>query len=313
MSRLQPLAIRHVWVCTSPKAGSGRYRDELRHLEQRLRERSIQCHVTTDIAALQRESTAQSLATGDVAVVAAGGDGTVSLVADHVRQGVPIVPMPMGTENLLARHFGFSPWADDVVTTITAGQTFCIDAGRANGRLFLVMVSAGFDAEVVRGMHLTRRGHIRKWHYAAPFWRAMCRYRFRQIDATSDVDAASSPETDRGCWMMAFNLPRYAASLGIEPAATFDDGRLNLIRFQNGSLWSSLRYAVAIRSGKHLNHVDVRRAAVTRTIWRSDDRVPYQIDGDYAGRLPVEIICLPQYVTLMRSAPITGTAIAGTC
>jgi diacylglycerol kinase family enzyme len=42
----------------------------------------------------------------------------------------------------------------------------------------------------------------------------------------------------------------------------------------------------------------VLRGRARRWHLSSEQRVPYQLDGDYAGRLPVEIQVLPQRVTL---------------
>nr|WP_255712540.1 hypothetical protein [Rhodopirellula sp. JC740] len=194
------------------------------------------------------------------------------------------------------------------------------------------MVTAGFDAEVVRAMHLTRRGHINRFSYAGPIWRAIRRYAFPVIEAemefatatkaakkvASSVNAGPSenslstslddeptiPTTQNirasGCWMMAFNLPCYAASLPIEPEANGRDGRLDLISLTYGSVIAGLRYLMSLPGGRHLKRSDVFRYQATKITWNSLSRVPYQVDGDYAGRLPVKIEVLPNHVTLLK-------------
>ena len=42
-------------------------------------------------------------------VVAVGGDGTASIVRSHVPLEVPLLPLPLGTENLLARYLAQKP------------------------------------------------------------------------------------------------------------------------------------------------------------------------------------------------------------
>ncbi|MEM6779617.1 MAG: diacylglycerol kinase family protein [Planctomycetota bacterium] len=298
--------IRRVCLFTSPKAGRGQGREQLRRLEHILESNGIECRLIDDVDELV-QITNDSLES--IAVVAAGGDGTVSLVASKIRDGLPIIPMPLGTENLLAGHFGYQADADFVWQTIQHRQIFRMDAGRANGRLFLVMVTAGFDAEVVRGLHLRRRGHISRWSYAGPIWRALRRYRFTPIRSTPTVPggvpatgAETGSETDAwdGAWMMAFNLPCYAAALRIEPDASGDDGWLHELCFKRGTIWSGLRYLLGILRGTHLRDAQVQRRKVGTVTWSSCERVPYQIDGDYAGRLPVRIEVLPGLVTMMR-------------
>ena len=47
----------------------------------------------------------QTLAAGTLrAVVAAGGDGTIRLIAKRTPPGTPLAVLPLGTENLLARY-----------------------------------------------------------------------------------------------------------------------------------------------------------------------------------------------------------------
>jgi diacylglycerol kinase family enzyme len=317
--------IREVWIFTSPKAGSGAGRGEIRRLIELCRAGGLTCRRIDNLAELaERVGQAEALPE-DVAVVGAGGDGTLALLAGQLPSGSALIPMPMGTENLLARYFGYSRRAEEVLATIRQGDPMTIDAGRANGRLFLVMVTAGFDAEVVRAMHLTRRGHINRFSYARPLWRAIRRYAFPVIDAEMEeaTTVASAKEiavgakapagtskslqrkhTERtsGCWMMAFNLPCYAASLPIEPEANGNDGRLDLINLAYGSVIAGLRYLMALPGGRHLKRSDVFRYQATKITWSSLSRVPYQVDGDYAGRLPVQIEVLPNHVTLLRPA-----------
>ena len=135
---------------------------------------------------------------------------------------MPLVPMPLGTENLLARQFGYKSDADKVHQTIRHGESYWLDAGRANGHPFLVMATCGFDAEVVRAVHLRRRGHISRWSYVGPILRAIRRYRFPRIHVQTRDTAASQQDDGSShtcCWAMAFNLPKYGGGLSIEPDA----------------------------------------------------------------------------------------------
>lgn len=302
-------AIREVWICCSPKAGSGAGRDQITRTREALTRSGIQAEWTTDISELRR---ALADAENDKAVVAAGGDGTAALVAETVPPHVPIVPLPLGTENLLARYFGYSSLAEDTAATIVGNQRFQIDAGKVGDRLFLVMLTAGFDAEVVRAMHLTRRGHIRRWSYAFPIWRAIRRYKFPSLNVRTSQDAdgpvrpQSNESAHQACWAMVFNLPCYATSLAIEPAAVPDDGWLDCITFEKGRVLQGLGYLVRIALKRHLHHPHIRRQKVRRLWLTSPIRTPYQIDGDYGGRLPVEITWLPNRVTLLQSCRADG-------
>lgn len=329
---VDPQRIREVWVCAGPKAGTGEGRDQIPKLGSLVAATGASFRVTDSVPELrsrlaeERDRRQESIPPGDLVLIAAGGDGTMALVAGLAPSDVPILPMPLGTENLLARHFGYSADAERVFETLTNGRDRQLDAGLAGDRLFLVVASAGFDAEVVRAAHLRRRGHIRRCHYASPILRGLRRYRFPEIEmrwelgdghANQDGDANESAMggagpgpgsplqggTLRGRWGMAFNLPRYGGWLTIEPDAVGDDGRLDLIVFNRGSVLSGFRYLWGVASGRHLRYPDVSRQRVRRVVLTSTARVPYQLDGDYVGHLPVTIECLPGRVRLRLPPP----------
>lgn len=309
---------RCVLIFTSPKAGTGIGMGRVAALVETLTRQGVKVEVTSVVADLQRITTGNSSSKPDV-VVAAGGDGTLSLVAQTTPPETVIAPMPTGTENLVSKHFGISSEVVPMNEMLMAGRTVAIDAGLANGRLFLAMVTCGFDAEVVRAMHLTRRGHISRLSYLWPIMRAIRRYRFPELhvtvidDATSSADPAVLPASRSRVqpmvicrWAMVFNLPRYAAGLGIEPQAMGDDGVLDLCAMQNGSVLGGLRYLAGIIAKRHSHWPDVVRRQITDCEISSPASVAYQIDGDYGGKLPLKIGILPGRVRL-RLPPIVAS------
>ncbi|QDS92614.1 putative lipid kinase [Roseimaritima multifibrata] len=324
-----------VLVCSSPKAGSGRNGHRMPLLLAALRKAGydVHCHHQIDKVVEIAERLGPE---GLRAVIPAGGDGTIRLVAEKLPASIPLVPFPLGTENLLARHFGFAADPKQTVQTVEHGPLYRMDAGSANGKLFLVMASCGFDAEVVRGMHLTRRGHIRRSSYIKPILRAVRNYSYPSIHVapvaptqqgglepsvdppfvqnpgnpcspasapvvTNKLSGASVPAvgTDWLCrWALAFNLPCYGGGLQIDSEASEVDGRLDLTTLQNGSTWSTLRYVAGVFAGRHRRWTDVQHHLGKAWLLTSESRVNYQLDGDYTGRLPLRLECLPGRLTL---------------
>lgn len=294
---MSDVATRGILIFTSPKAGTGQGHDRVLELEAELRRAGFPVSLLNAPAALRERTSGANERMQPGLIVAAGGDGTLALVARHASSQTPLVPMPLGTENLLARQFGYTSDVVMVTKTILEGCDRQIDAGLANGRLFLVMATCGFDAEVVRGMHLTRRGHITRWSYCGPILRAMRRYRFPELRV--EIPGEAGIESYVLCrWAMLFNLPRYAASLGIEPEACETDGWLNLAAFTRGSLVNGFRYLAGIAMGRHIEWADVIRRPVTSCRITSAIPVAYQVDGDYAGKLPLDIAVLPGRIRL---------------
>jgi len=324
---------RDVLIFTSPKAGTGIGQGRVAALAAILESKGVKVEITASLADLKRRTTSDSTNTPDM-VVAAGGDGTLALVAQSTSARTVIAPMPTGTENLLAKQYGVSSNVVPMIDMIMAGRTVDIDAGLANGRLFLIMATCGFDAEVVRAMHLTRRGHINRFSYLGPTIRAIRRYQFPELSvavtyqsplgeaghaslpaaisvgsgttavaeaAPSSITVAQPASIERviPCrWAMVFNLPRYAVGLGIESSACGDDGELDLCALQRGSVWGGLRYLAGVIAQCHGQWPDVIRQRIIGCEITSSSPVAYQIDGDYAGKLPLKIGVLPGRVRL---------------
>ena len=107
------------------------------------------------------------------------------------------------------------------------------------------------------------------------------------------------PFPDGVRWLFAFNLPCYGAGLQIAPEADGADGLLDVCTFRHGGLWHGLYYTAAVLAGTHHWLTDFARRRAGRFRVTSDSKVPYQLDGDPGGFLPVEIEVLPKRLTLV--------------
>lgn len=91
------------------------------------------------------------------AVVASGGDGTVLAVTYLLAEtGIPVLPFPAGTANLLAMNLA-SPSEPHALAKMTrAGNLLDFDMGEielADGERmgFMIMAGAGYDATIMKG------------------------------------------------------------------------------------------------------------------------------------------------------------------
>src|ERR1700760_1151920 len=141
-------------VIFNPVAGRRRA-----HLLWRVLDVLVANGVRLDIAETHRAGHAETLAReaarrGEPMVVAAGGDGTIAEVANGLLgTGARLGIIPLGTANVLAHELGL-PFAPSAVAAALAfGRPRPIWPGIAAGangsRLFVQMLGAGFDAQVV--------------------------------------------------------------------------------------------------------------------------------------------------------------------
>jgi diacylglycerol kinase (ATP) len=298
-SRPNPDA-REVIISANPRAGSRSRHALIQCIIEALTRAGYQVRLTTRLDELTVLANEKSKAGRLRAVMAIGGDGTASIVRTHVPLGVPLLPVPMGTENLLGRFVGQAIDPMAVCRTIDEGVTVGLDLGRANGKLFLLMISAGFDAEVVRTLHMNRRGNITRAAYFLPMVRAIRSYRYPQMELYCG-DKMQTRASQPCRWLFAFNLPLYALGLPIAPDALATDGLLDVCTFERGSTWSVLRYLWHVRRGGHLGLPDaaLRRCARFRLDGPNSVELAYQLDGDYGGTLPVDVELLPGELRLL--------------
>jgi diacylglycerol kinase family enzyme len=134
-----------------------------------------------------REAASRAAAAGH-ALVAAGGDGTVSTVAGvAAHAGRLFGVIPLGTLNHFARDAGIPPDIEAAVATLAAGAVRALDIGQIPGRVFVNNVSLGFYARIVRERQIEqRRGHAKWTSFAIGLGRAWINYRTITVRLTVD-------------------------------------------------------------------------------------------------------------------------------
>ncbi|TWT86149.1 Diacylglycerol kinase [Pseudobythopirellula maris] len=300
-------------MLVNPMAGAARRRGLADVVASELAEHGYEVEKIGELAALH-DAAMESHASGDLrCVLTVGGDGTFGAALNSTEPATPLAVLPRGTENLLAGYLGYGRSGDSVARLLKEGVAVRLDAGVANGRLFALLISAGFDAEVVRRVHAARRGHITRLAYAKPIFRALARYPYPKMRVTAvppeggpNGAAAEPQELARGSWLFASNLPRYASGLPITPHADGADGLADLCVLQRGQLMAGLWYLGNIVLGRHhrLESVETMRVAECLVEAEGAAPIPYQLDGDPGGFLPVRLAVVPGRMTMVVSRTI---------
>lgn len=280
-----------VVILVNPVAGNRPGGDEVGELVRGLKARDLCPVLCTD-----REELASVVASSaDLrCVVAAGGDGTVAEVLRRV-PGVPVAVLPLGNENLVARHFHIERSGWQLAETVATGRPRRLDLGRAGGRVFSLMAGAGFDAGVVHQVSLARRGQISKLSYLLPILEAARSYPFTPITA----EIPDTGERLLGATAFVFNFPQYGLGLPIAPWARPDDGLLDLCVCERPGRLHLLRYLLSCVAGSQKDLGDFHRRRVCAVRFLTHQPVPLQTDGDPAGFLPADVTVEPGAFTLL--------------
>jgi diacylglycerol kinase family enzyme len=231
-------------------------------------------------------------------VVAAGGDGTVADVINELPAGIPLAALPAGNENLFARQFGFPVRGERLARAILAGRVRRIDLGRAGGRLFSLMLSVGFDAEVVHriaswrvsGSSLRR---VNRLSYAKPIVDSLRSYSYSPLELEADGVRV------RGTHALVFNLPQYGFQLPFAADASGEDGMLDWLVFERPGTIALADYLWSLVRSKHRSRPDVRHGRARHVRITGRGPLPIQVDGEAAGVIPVEIEVVPQALTVV--------------
>lgn len=166
------------------------------------------------------------LANGPRAVLVAGGDGTVTAVAEHLVGGdVPLGVVPGGTMNVLARDLGIPDDPEDAVGVLLDAPVRRIDVAEVNGRPVLCASALAMLP------HLGRVRENVRGTGGVPLLRALARgvrilFRYPRTPVTLTVDGHAHHVRTRA--VLVSNNPLAFGSSGSAPAGRerLDAGRL---------------------------------------------------------------------------------------
>lgn len=231
------------------------------------------------------------------AAIVIGGDGTLRGVAERLLAAgavPPLLPVPLGTANLMGRHLGIR-WNPDtlvgqVAQAVARGTVRHLDAGRANNQLFLLMAGVGFDAQVVYHLDRMRSGPIQIWDYAIPAALSLLTPPVWPIRVSLDSQEIFPQQSG-----LAFvgNLSEYATGFPVLPYARADDGLLDVCVLPCRSHVDLVRLFLLAAAGEHVRSEGVVYERGKHIEIDSPGQVMVQVDGDPAGYTPVRIDLLP--------------------
>ena len=241
----------------------------------------------TRCAGHAKEMARKAAAAGVPLVVAAGGDGTIAEVANGL-SGSPcrLGIIPLGTANVLAHELGlpFAPRA--VAASLAFSRSRTVWPGLAFGpqgsRLFVQMLGAGFDAQVVHRLPLCLKRALGRGAYVLQSLREVTRYRFPTIRLRIDGrdDEAASVIITKGHY--------YAGCFMLAPGATPMRKGFTVALFDHAGPLAALGYGAALPFNL-MPRMPGLRLVQASTIEIDAPGVPAQADGDAAGSGPLTV------------------------
>jgi diacylglycerol kinase (ATP) len=287
-------AFPSVTIFANPVAGRGHGRSKAVQLARDLREAGFEVATKVDSPAAVADA---EISPGSAAVVV-GGDGTLRSVAgkyfEKFRRVPPILPVPMGTANLMGKHLGISwdsdDWTHRVADSLRRGIVRQLDAATANGELFLLVAGVGIDAGIVHELSGIRRGPINYASYLLPAAKTLAAYDYPPLSVWMDGREVFPQEP-----AVAFvgNVSEYGTGFPLLPHAESNDGLLDLCVIPMRSRGDAIQHFLRAVVGEHLLGEGVVHGRGRKIDIRSPEAIPVQVDGDPAGHTPLHIDLLP--------------------
>lgn len=252
-------SVRKVAVVFNPQSGTSDSMSALA-LDERLSELFEQRHVESVLQAFDPETIDSDLsallADQPDALIVAGGDGTVTTVAEHmVGTGIPLGVLPAGTMNVFALDLGVPEDLEDALDAVLTASVRMIDVARVNGRLFLCSSALAMLPHLGRAREHAREAsewsRLRLWARSA---RLLRRYPRKRLWLRVDGQV----HTVRTRAMVVTNNPLRSGPGRLHGRARLDAGWLAAYVAQDRTRWDLLGVAAKLLDGSWQNAKRVR-------------------------------------------------------
>lgn len=225
-------------------------------------------------------------AAGAPIIAAAGGDGTLNLVATALAgTDSALGIIPAGTMNVFARELKLPlNNFEKAYQVLQAGKICEVDIFTANGIPFLQMCGVGFDAQVVEATNWEMK---KKWGPLAylvaagtVFWKKPPYLLLRTPSGT----------IHEGVFAVMGNGSLYGGPFRLFPEAVHNDGLLDIMLFKKLKSQlpiQALRALFKSRKTPHSKYVEYLRVPGCEI--EASGTLPFELDGDVKGTTPVSV------------------------
>ena len=300
-----PSKIRNAVLIVNPTAGGGRAMRKLEEARRVFRKGGIETELQSTTAAGEATAMARrAVEESREMVIVCGGDGTVNEVVNGLAcSQVPLAVLPAGTANVLAKELSL-PWnlpraaakiVDAPYRRIALGLAIP-EKSSWEPRYFLSVAGAGADGALVSAVRpevKLKAGILAYWQEGL---RQLTKYDFplfRTSMAGNAIDIDAS-------LVIVGRTKHYGGPFKITTEADLLQPQFELAFVTTRSAWRYMSYLPLIWAGKLRNARYVRffKTNCLQCESNSASHVQIQVDGEPAGRLPVEFKIVPDALTL---------------
>ena len=210
-------------------------------------------------------------------VVAVGGDGTVKMVAELIRNTKTVLGLlPAGSANGMAKELGVPLKKEEALDIVLHGEKKVIDVIQINEDEICIHLSdLGLNAMLIKYFETgKKRGMI---GYAKGVIKTLWNKQTLHVDIVTDKG-----KFHRRAYMIVLaNASKYGTGATINPEGKVDDGFFEVVVVRKLNFWGLLNALITHKTF----HKDKAEIFSTKTLELTALRKAYfQVDGEYLGR-----------------------------
>ena len=284
-------------VILNPTAGSP---EHVRSWQERTESLAGDCPVRVTSHSGEAETLARrAVEEGFARIVAAGGDGTVSQVANGLAGSNAILGvLPMGSVNVFAMELGLPLHNLQRCWDIIEDTNLrLVDMPSANEKYFVQLAGVGLDAQVVKETSLAFKRSFGPLSYLISAAQIAAREPpklFIESEHTS---------VEEGSFVLVGNGRLYGGPFPFFKQAVIDDGLFDVVVFKRLGYLEIIRYLQDVVFSADIKVPEIEYFQTRQLRITSEQDVPVELDGELAGNCPVDFRIRKRALRVLAPTP----------
>jgi diacylglycerol kinase (ATP) len=284
-------------VILNPTAGSP---EHVRSWQERAESLAGDCPVRVTSHSGEAETLARrAVEEGFARIVAAGGDGTVSQVANGLAGSNAILGvLPMGSVNVFAMELGLPLHNLQRCWDIIEDTNLrLVDMPSANEKYFVQLAGVGLDAQVVKETSLAFKRSFGPLSYLISAAQIAAREPpklFIESEHTS---------VEEGSFVLVGNGRLYGGPFPFFKQAVIDDGLFDVVIFKRLGYLEIIRYLQDVVFSADIKVPEIEYFQTRQLRITGEQDVPLEVDGELAGNCPVDFRIRKRALRVLAPTP----------
>ncbi len=210
-------------------------------------------------------------------IIAVGGDGTFTLVANILlNSNIPLGLLPAGSANGMAKEFGISLNPQEAISVIETGKIIPCDSITVNDQECIHLSDIGLNAQLIKYFD---EGKLRgKIGYAKVVLKTL----WHKEKIIVKMETADEKITREAFMIVLANASKYGTGAVINPEGSINDGFFELVILKRINMATTLK--MLVNPGPYnTKHIEIFKCKTVNI--HTKRKVPFQIDGEYIGKV----------------------------